>query len=178
MDYFDTSYGDKIYDEETGEYKMEIFKTCSVCGYEEIGTEELDSSYDVYLSIPVEIPLSFNAEAKAYSGSEQIYAYGTLGNAYEGLQVVVNREAENYGKAVKDEAAYDITSYLSVTFTGREAAAFTPEQLTENAALAAAGTLEGLYQDSMDVSVDALAFVEGGVGNYRISIPVKIELMR
>ncbi len=178
VDYFDTSYGDKIYDEETGEYRMEIFKTCSVCGYEEIGTEELDNSYDMYLSIPVEIPLSFDAEAKAYSGSEQIYAYGTLGNAYEGLQVVVNREAENYGKAVKDEATYDITSYLSVTFTGREAAAFTPEQLTENAALAAAGTLEGLYQDSMDVSVDALAFVEGGVGNYRISIPVKIELMR
>ena len=58
VDYFDTSYGDKVFDEETGEYVVEIFKTCSVCGYEETGTEELDNSYDVYLSIPVEILLS------------------------------------------------------------------------------------------------------------------------
>lgn len=69
VDYFDTTYGDKIYDEETGEYVVEIFETCSVCGYEEQGTEELDNSYDVYLSIPVEIPLTFDAKEEVYSGN-------------------------------------------------------------------------------------------------------------
>ncbi len=176
VDYFDTSYGDKIYDEETGEYKVEIFKTCSVCGYTEEGTEELDNSYDVYLSIPVEIPLTFHAEDRAYSGSEEVYAYGTLGNAYEGLRVVTNTKAENYGKAVKEDVTYDILSYLSVSFMGSESADFTPEQLTENAAIVTSGSLEGLYQNRMDVSVNALAFIEGGVGIYQISIPIRIEL--
>ena len=110
VDYFDTTYGDKVFDEETEEYEVEIFKTCSVCGYEEQGTEELDNSYDVYLSMPVDIPLTFDAEEEAYTGSEQVYAYGTLGNAYEGLQIVVDKASENYGKASMGESSYLISS--------------------------------------------------------------------
>ena len=75
VDYFDTSYGEKLYDEETGEYKIELFKTCKICGYKEETTEELDGSYDVYLSIPVEISLSFDAEQKSYIGQEMLFAY-------------------------------------------------------------------------------------------------------
>ena len=154
---------------------VEIFKTCSVCGYEEQGTEQLDSSYDVYLSIPVEIPLSFDKEAKAYTGSEQIYAYGTLGNAYEGLQIVVDRASENYGKASMGESSYPISSYLSIGFHGGEAAVFSLEQLEVNAACVQAGEVV-TYQDEMQVQVDALAFVEGGAGYYQISIPIRMEL--
>lgn len=177
VDYFDTTYGDKIIDEETGEYVVEIFKTCSVCGYEETDTEELDNSYDVYLSIPVEIPLAFDAEEKAYIGSEQIYAYGTLGNAYEGLQLVVERESELYGRAVMNESTYHISSYLSVGFVGGEAAVFSSDQLSENAAHVAAGDVDALILEQMNVTVDALAFVEGGAGNYQISIPIRLEFL-
>lgn len=176
VDYFDTTYGDKIFDEETGEYVVEIFKTCSVCGYEATGTEELDNSYDLYLSIPVEIPLSFDAETKSYTGSEQIYAYGTLGNAYEGIRLVVDRDSDNYGMAVMGESSYDISSYLSVGFTSGEAASFTVDQLLKNAGYADAGEPEALYQEQMSVAVDALAFIESGAGEYQISIPLRFEL--
>lgn len=176
VDYFDKTYGDKVYDEETGEYAVEIFKTCSVCGYEEQTTEELDNSYDVYLSIPVEIPLTFDSVEQNYTGSEQIYAYGTLGNAYEGLQIVVEREAENFGKAVMGESTYRISSYLSVGFDGGEAAVFSSEQLSANAACIQTGE-PVMYQDEMQVQVDALAFVESGAGYYQISIPIRMELM-
>ncbi|MBR4060658.1 MAG: leucine-rich repeat protein [Lachnospiraceae bacterium] len=175
VDYFDKTYGDKIYDEETGEYVVEIFKTCSVCGYEEQGTEELDNSYDVYLSIPVEIPLAFDSEEQAYIGSEKIYAYGTLGNAYEGLQIVVDRDSESYGKAVMGESSYLISSYLSVGFQGGDAAVFSLEQLEANATCVQTGEAVA-YQDEMQVQVDALAFIEGGAGYYQISIPIRMEL--
>lgn len=176
VDYFDTTYGDKIMDEETGEYVVEVFKTCSVCGYEEQGKEELDNSFDVYLSIPVEIPLTFDAEDEAYTGSEQIYAYGTLGNAYEGLQIVVDKASENYGKASMGESSYLISSYLSVGFHDGEAAVFSLEQLEANAACVQAGA-PVVYQDEMQVQVDALAFIEGGAGYYQISIPIRMELV-
>lgn len=177
VDYFDTTYGDKVFDEETGEYVIEIFKTCSVCGYEEQETEQLDSSYDVNLSIPVEIPLTFDKEAKAYIGSEQVYAYGTLGNAYEGLKLVVDRDSENYGMAVMGEKSYPISSYLSVGFQGGEAAVFDREQLLGNQNHVAAGEWDDLYLEQMNVKVDALAFIQGGAGSYRISIPIRMEFV-
>lgn len=176
VNYFDKTYGDKIYDEETGEYVVEIFKTCSVCGYEEQGKEELDNSYDVYLSITVEIPLTFDAEEEAYTGSEQVYAYGTLGNAYEGLQIVVDKASENYGRASMGESSYLISSYLSVGFHSGEAAVISLEQLEANASCVQAGKAVA-YQDEMQVQVDALAFLEGGAGYYHISIPIRMELM-
>lgn len=39
----------------------------------------------------VKIPLTFDAEEEVYIGSEQIYAYGTLGNAYEGRKIVADK---------------------------------------------------------------------------------------
>ncbi len=176
VDYFDTTYGDKVMDEETGEYVVEIFKTCSICGYEETDTEELDNSYDVYLSIPVEIPLTFDKEQKCYRGSELVYAYGTLGNAYEGVQLVVDRNSDTFGKALMGENIYDISSYLSVGFIGGESAVFDTTQLSENAGYVTAGELDALHQEQMKVSVDALAFIESGAGEYQISIPLRFEL--
>lgn len=176
VDYFDTTYGDKVFDEETGEYAIEIFRTCSVCGYEEESTEELDNSYDVYLSIPVEIPLTFDKEQKCYVGSEMVYAYGTLGNAYEGVWLVVDRDSETYGKAVMGETVYDISSDLSVDFMGGEAANFSTEQLLTNVGYVTDRELDALHQEQMRVTVDAYAFIVGGAGEYRISIPLRFEL--
>jgi len=176
VDYFDTTYGDKVIDEETGEFVVEIFKTCSVCGYEETDTEELDNSYDVYLSIPVEIPLTFDKEQKCYVGSELVYAYGTLGNAYEGVQLVVDRDSDTFGKALMGENIYDISSYLSVGFIGGETAVFDATQLSENGGYVTSGELDALHQEQMKVSVDALAFIESGAGEYQISIPLRFEL--
>ena len=178
MDYFDTSYGDKIFDEETGTYSVEIFKTCSVCGYEENDVEELDSSYDVYLSIPVEIPLAFDSEKKAYAGSGEVYAYGTLGNAYQGVRLVVDKNAESYGKAAMGEDTYDISSYLSVGFGDSEETVFATDVLNDNTSCVAAGQMDLLVKSQMKVSVSGIAFLESGAGEYKISIPLRFELVK
>lgn len=176
VDYFDKTYGEKIYNEETGEYEVEIFKTCSVCGYEEQSIEELDNSYDVYLSIPIEIPLNFDSETKSYTGNEQIYAYGTLGNAYEGIELVIDKEAESYGKAIMQGNKYDISSQLSVGFIDGDTATFSSSQLAENADYVTDGAFDALYQEQINVSVNAATFIESGAGEYQISIPLRFKL--
>ena len=178
VDYFDTSYGEKFYDEETGTYSVEVFKTCGVCGYEENDVEELDNSYDIYLSIPVEIPLAFDSEKKSYTGSGEVYAYGTLGNAYEGIRLVLDKSAESYGKAVMGENTYDISGYLSVGFCGSEATVFETNILSDNASFIASGETDAVVKSQMEVSVDGIAFLESGAGDYKISIPIRFELVR
>lgn len=178
VDYFDTSYGEKFYDEETGTYSVEVFKTCSVCGYEENNVEELDSSYDIYLSIPVEISLTFNSEKKSYAGSGEIYAYGTLGNAYEGIRLVLDKNAESYGKAVMGENTYDISGYLSVGFGGSEETVFETSVLSDNASFVAGGQTDSIVKSQMEVSVDGIAFLESGAGEYKISVPLRFELVK
>ena len=178
VDYFDTSYGEKLYDEETGEYKIELFKTCKICGYKEETTEELDGSYDVYLSIPVEISLSFDLEQKSYIGQEMLFAYGTLGNAYEGVRLIIDKSAESYGTAIMGENSYDISDYLSVGFYDGESAIFDASQLLENAKYVNGEGTDNFHQEQMNISVNGMAFVEGGAGEYKISIPLRFELMK
>ena len=178
VDYFDTSYGEKIYDEETGTYSVEVFKMCSVCGYEENDVEELDSSYDIYLSIPVEIPLAFDSEKKSYTGSGEVYAYGTLGNAYEGIRLVVDKDAESYGKAVMGENTYDISSYLSAGFGDSGETVFETNMLSDNASLVAGGEMDAIVKSQMEISVDGMAFLESGAGDYKISIPLRFEFAK
>ena len=178
VDYFDTTYGEKLYDEETGEYKVELFKTCSVCGYEEESSEALDGSYDVYLSIPIEISLSFDVEQKAYIGQEILFAYGTLGNAYEGVRLAIDTNAESYGSARMGEDSYDISDYLSVGFGDGESAIFDANQLLENEKFVNGEGADNFYQEQMNISVDGMAFVEGGAGEYQISIPLRFELVK
>ena len=178
MDYFDTTYGEKLYDEEIGEYKIELFKTCSVCGYEEESTETLDGSYDVYLSIPIEISLSFDVEQKAYIGQEMLFAYGTLGNAYEGVRLAIDTNTESYGTAIMGENSYDISDYLFIGFMDGESAIFDINQLLENAKFVNGEGADNLHQEQMNISVDGMAFVEGGAGEYQILIPLKFELVK
>ena len=178
VDYFDTSYGEKIYDEETGTYSVEVFKTCSVCGYEENDVKELDSTYDIYLSIPVEISLAFDSEKKSYAGSGEVYAYGTLGNAYEGIRLVVDKDAESYGKAVMGEQVYDISDYLSAGFDGSDEVIYETGVLSDNASFVSAGQMDSIVKSQMEVTVDGTAFLESGAGDYQISIPLKFELIR
>jgi len=178
VDYFDTSYGEKIYDEETGTYSVEVFKTCSVCGYEENDVQELDSSYDIYLSIPVEIPLVFDAEKKDYIGSGEIYAYGTLGNAYEGIRLVVDKDAESYGKAVMGEYTYDISGYLSAGFGGSDEVIYETGLLSDNASCISAGQTDSIVKSQLEISVEGTAFLESGAGDYKIFIPLRFELVK
>lgn len=178
VDYFDTSYGEKFYDEESGTYSVEVFKTCSVCGYEENDVEELDCSYDIYLSIPLEIPLTFNSEKKSYTGNGEVYAYGTLGNAYEGIRLVVEKNAESFGKAVMGENTYDISSYLFVGFGGSEETVFETNILSDNASFVTGGQKDAIVKSQMEISVNGIAFLESGAGEYQISIPLRFELVR
>ncbi|MDD7178398.1 MAG: leucine-rich repeat protein [Lachnospiraceae bacterium] len=176
-DHFEKAYGAKVYDEGSGTYAVEVFKTCSICGYEEASLEELDCTYDVYLSIPVGIDLTFDEQTKSFTGSAEIYAYGTLGNAYEGVRLWADRDMECYGKAVMGGGSYDISRFLSVGFSQGEAAVFPGKLLFENAAYVEAGEMEHVCREQMTVSVNALAFLESGAGDYEISISVRVELV-
>ncbi len=175
-DFYEVSYGEKVYDEGTGEYRIEVTKYCPVCGYTEGGTEPLDDSYEVRLSIPVEIPLAFSGETKAYGGSGEVYAYGRLGNAYEGVKVYIDRSAGNYGKAKKGETETDISACLALGFRSGDEAVFTPVQASGNQEALLRGDTDALYTDSLDVSVMGIAFLQSGAGDYRIPIPLRIEI--
>ena len=120
--------------------------------------------------------MNFDSEIKSYIGNELIYAYGTLGNAYEGIELVIDKEAESYGKAIMQGNKYDISSYLSVGFIDGDTATFSSSQLAENEDYVTDGAFDDLYQEQMNVSVNAAAFIESGVGEYQISIPLKFEL--
>ena len=174
VDYYDRFYGGRIYDEDTGTYSVEVLNTCSICGHTETGTEEADMTYDLYLSIPLDIPLSFDADNKAYSGSAEVYAYGRLGNAYEGIRLVADTDSENFGAARLGGNTYDVTEYLTVGFTSGTQAAFDSGELSDNAGILEDGETEGLTVEQMNVSVEGIAFMQGGAGEWQISVPVKI----
>lgn len=175
-DFFTVTYGDKVYDEDAGEYVVEVMRECSVCGYTEGGFEDLDDSYEVHLSIPVEVPLSFSGSRKSYEGSAEVYAYGRLGNAYEGVRLSVDSSAENFGLAETGGEKVDVSSYLTAGFSSGSDAVFTPAQILGNGDAFSNGDTERLYMDSLAVSVEGIAFLRSGAGDYAIPIPLRIEI--
>ena len=176
LDYLEESYGDVVYDEETGTYKIEVLKHCTVCGYETVELEDADISYDIYLSIPLNIDLAFDAESQSFVGSAEVYVYGSLGNAYEGVKLLVDETDETYGMAVMGDESFDMSFYVSAEFMSGNEALFTTAQLVENANLINAGTMEGRYTDTLSVAIPGIAFLQSGAGSYGIQIPVKVEL--
>ncbi len=178
-DYFDKSYGDKFFNEETGTYDVTVYKSCSVCGYEEESVEELDASYDLFLSIPVGIALSFDSENKCYSGSACVYAYGRLGSAYDGVMLLADKESGQYGAAVMGEQVFDFSGYMSVGFGNagemEESVCFDSGQISDNKAVLEGAAEMQLFTSQMEVSVRGIAFAQGGAGEYQIQIPLKIS---
>lgn len=174
-DFVETFYGESYLDEDSGVYKVDISKTCSVCGYEEQSEEILDETYDLYLSIPLEFDLSFDLESRSYIGSEPVYIYGRLGSLYAEIGCLVEKESDSYGKAIMDDKIFDVREYLNVNFDDQEIARFTSLQLQENAQMISENNLDNLYQYQMNVSVGMDAFIEGGIGSYQIMIPTRIE---
>lgn len=177
LDYFDISYGDKVYDAENEVYIRELSKKCSVCGYEETGYEELDPSYNVYLSIPLEISLDFDKEKKAYVGSGEVYAYGTLGSAYEGVKITIPDTVETYGVANKEGISYSIKEYYHPTFEGLgDTLTYTANALLNNQTNHDNGQTQELQTSNLQLSVDAIGLLTGGVGQYTIGVPLRLEL--
>ncbi len=175
-DFFTVTYGDKVFDEDSGEYMVEVMRECSVCGYTEGGFEDLDDSYEVHLSIPVEVPLLFSESKKSYEGSAEVYAYGRLGNAYEGVRLSVDSAAENFGLAETGGEKVDVSTYLAAGFSSGSEAVFTPAQVLGNGEAFSNGDMEKLYMDSLAVSVKGIAFLRSGTGNYAIPIPLRVEI--
>lgn len=178
-DYFDKTYGDKFFNEETGTYDVTVYKSCSVCGYEEESVEELDASYDLFLSIPVGMALSFDSENKCYSGSACVYAYGRLGSAYDGVMLLADKESGQYGAAVMGEQVFDFSGYMSVGFGNdgemEESVRFDSGQISDNKAVLEGAADMQLFTSQMEVSIRGIAFAQGGAGEYQIQIPLKIS---
>ena len=175
-DFFTVTYGDKVFDEDSGEYMVEVMRECSVCGYTEGGFEDLDDSYEVRLSIPVEVPLAFSGSKKSYEGSAGVYAYGRLGNAYEGVRLSVDSASENFGLAETGGKKVDVSPYLTAGFSSGSEAVFTPAQILANGEAFSNGETEKLYMDSLAVSIEGIAFLRSGAGDYAMPIPLRIEI--
>lgn len=169
-------YGDVMYDEETGAYNIEVFKHCSVCGYSVTELEEADLTYELYLSIPLGISLNLDAVSLTYTGSDVIYAYGTLGNAYEGITVSVDTDAEGYGIAEKEDVTFDVSEKFSAAISGSTEYIISSNTLLKNAQLIESGNMENLNMGELKVSVDAMELLKKGLGTYEIPVPVTIEL--
>uniref|UniRef100_UPI004056A8A6 leucine-rich repeat protein n=1 Tax=Agathobacter sp. TaxID=2021311 RepID=UPI004056A8A6 len=170
-------YGDVLYDEETGTYNIEVFKHCSVCGYEVVELEEADLTYELYLSIPVEIALTLDTEHMTYAGSENIYAYGRLGNAYTGIRISIDESVPGYGIARKGTETFDISSSLSMDISGSTEYACSSAQLQENADFIGSNRIEECDAGELQISVGAMKLLQNGIGTYEISVPLLIEII-
>lgn len=180
-DFIEKSYGEKFFDEESGTYAVEVFQTCSVCGYDNESSEELDATYDLILSIPVNVPLEFDAQSKAFVGEADIYVYGRIGNAFEGVKVMADETDDSYGVLKKEGYSCVAGEFLSVSYENEagsedEFAYFTGEDVADNQAAVTDGLPEVLVKSKMKVVVDALAFLEGGAGDYQMEIPMKVVM--
>ncbi len=181
VNHLDEVSREKVYNEEKGQYELEILNWCTVCGYEIREVGELDETHEVYLSLPVGVDLIYDSATKQYSGNSEVYAYGRLGNAYSGIKLLVDADAEGYGTAVKSGAepeTFDIARYFAVGFADSESTSFLPEELVENKFALENGEVVLPYKDVLHVSVDGMAFLEGGAGQYQIGIPIKLEFTR
>lgn len=170
-------YGDVLYDEETGTYNIEVFKHCSVCGYEMVEMEEADLTYELYLSIPVEITLTLDTEHMTYAGSENIYAYGRLGNAYTGIRISIDENAAGYGTARKGTETFDISDCLNMDISESMEYACSSAQLQENADFIQNNRTEECDSGELQVSVEAVKLLQNGIGTYEISVPLLIEII-
>ncbi len=170
-------YGDVLYDEETGTYNIEVFKHCSVCGYEVVDLEEADLTYELYLSIPVEIALTLDAEHMTYAGSESIYAYGRLGNAYTGIRISIDENAQEYGTARKGTETVDISDCLNMNISGSTEYSCSSAQLQENADFMQNNRMEECDTEELQVSVGAVELLQNGIGTYEIPVPLFIEIV-
>lgn len=177
MDYLiQDGYGDVVYDEETGTYNVEVFKHCSVCGYSVTELEEADTSYELYLSIPLGISLNLDVANFTYTGSDVIYAYGILGNVYDGITISVNTDAQGFGTAQKGNDAVDMSEYFSVYIEGKTDYLISADLLLQNAQIVAGGSTENLNMGEIEVSVDAVELLKNGIGIYEFSIPFTVKL--
>lgn len=178
INHMDEVSREKVYNVETQQYELEVLNRCKVCGYEVRTAEELDETHEIYLSLPVSVDLTFDSDTKQYSGMPEIYAYGRLGNAYSGITVSVDPDGEGYGIAVKSGAQpeeYDICGYFRILLGDSVSQVFSPEELAQNKLALDNGETQIPFRESLMISVDGLAFLEGGPGEYRIGIPIKLE---
>lgn len=181
VNHLDEVSREKVYNEGKGQYELEILNRCTVCGYEIREVGELDETHEVYLSLPVGVDLIYDSVEGQYLGASEVYAYGRLGNAYSGIKLSVDSDAEGYGIAVKSGAeleTFDVVRYFTVGFADAESVSFLPEELAENELVLENGEVAIPYKDVLYVSVDGMAFLEGGVGQYQIGIPIKLEFTR
>lgn len=110
-------------------------------------------------------------------GTEEIFAFGSLGNAYQGIRICPAKENPSYGLAALGEQKMDFSSYLTVGFPVGEEVMFSAAELSENQKLWNQNRAEEISKTRMRVSVNGSAFLLYGEGTYHISIPIRVELV-
>lgn len=101
-----------------------------------------------------------------------------MGNAYEGIRLVVDKNAESYGKAAMGENTYDISGYLSAGFDASDEVIYETGVLSDNASFVSTGQMDSIVKSQMEISVDRTAFLESGAGDYKIFIPLRFEFVK
>ena len=55
---------------------------------------------------------------------------------------------------------------------------FATDVLSDNASFVAAGQPDSIVKSQMEISVSGIAFLESGEGDYKISIPLRFEVVK
>ena len=105
-----------------------------------------------------------------------VYAYGTLGNVYDGITISVDTESQGFGTAQKGGDTIDMSEYFSAYISGSTDYVISTDTLSQNAQIVAGSSTENLNKGDIEVSVDALELLKNGIGVYEFTIPVTVEL--
>ena len=138
-----------------------------------------EMDYDLIISFPLTMSLSYDSDEEAFIGTDSVYAYG-LAEAGAMVQVAINKEHSGYGTLIGPSMeTYDISSKVSETLDGEEKSTTLADVCYENL-LALKGmegkTEEDLTTMELKVSVPSDSFIPRYKGTYYTCVPIVITV--
>ena len=130
--------------------------------------------YGVVASIPVSMSLSYNASAKNFSNSAEVYCSGVLADGKQ-VSVSVNESGDRYGKvydssdrasSVKGKTGFAV-SMSKTTWTKAECM----ENLTK-----LSSSEDATQTGKLSVAVPGKGFIPSGTGTFKTYVPLVIRL--
>lgn len=138
-----------------------------------------EMGYDLIVSFPLNISLTYNSDEEAFTGTDEVYVYG-LTEADTMVQVMINKQHSEYGTLVGPSMeTYNISEDVIETLEGKEKATVSAEVCYEN--LLAVKEMEGKTTEDISamelkVAVPTDSFIPKYKGNYYTCVPLTISI--